>query len=176
MKLSSRKQLLKEAEEELETIKQENRLNESEIDFLIDRLKRDAVNFKKFDYRYSDMINGDNKKINVSITAKVPVSVYYDIENEEVRYDISENMGMSGISWSLAWRITGGAFILAINSPSGSWITFLICALPFPGQWPKNIKRPVLLLQKYITSTVLWMLLLLKVLPLIFPLTKKHFN
>ena len=93
MKLSSRKQLLKEAEEELETIKQENRLNESETDFLIDRLKRDAVNFKKFDYRYSDMINGDNKKINVSITAKVPVSVYYDVENEEVRYDISENMG-----------------------------------------------------------------------------------
>lgn len=93
MKLSSRKQLLKEAEKELETIKKENRLNESEIDFLIDRLKRDAVNFKKFDYRYSDMINGDNKKINVSITAKVPVSVYYDVENEEVRYDISENMG-----------------------------------------------------------------------------------
>ena len=93
MKLSSRKQLLKEAEEELETIKQENRLNESETNFLIDRLKKDTVNFKKFDKRYTDIINADAKKVSVPITAKVPVAVYYDVENEEVRYDISEDMG-----------------------------------------------------------------------------------
>ena len=93
MKLSSRKQLLKEAEEELETIKQENRLNESETNFLIDRLKKDTVNFKKFDKRYTDIINADAKKISVPITAKVPVTIYYDVENEEVGYDISENMG-----------------------------------------------------------------------------------
>ncbi len=94
MKLSSRKKLLKEAEEELETIKQENRLNESETNFLIDRLRRDTSNFKKLEKRYQDMINLSGKKtVSVPITTKVPVSLYYDIEHEEVRYDISEDGG-----------------------------------------------------------------------------------
>ena len=94
MKLSSRKQLLKEAEEELETIKQENRLNESETNFLVDRLQRDTSTFKKLEKRYQDMINLSGKKtVSVPITTKVPVSLYYDIEHDEVRYDISEDGG-----------------------------------------------------------------------------------
>jgi hypothetical protein len=93
MKLSSRKQLLKEAEEELGKIKDEATLNESETNFLVDRLRADTGNYKKFDKRYTDMINADAKKISVPITAKVPVSLYYDIEHEEVRYDISEDTG-----------------------------------------------------------------------------------
>ena len=94
MKLSSRKQLLKEAEEELEAIKKENRLNESETNFLIDRLQRDTSTFNKLEKRYQEMINLSGKTtVSVPITTKVPVSVYYDIEHDEVRYDISEGGG-----------------------------------------------------------------------------------
>jgi hypothetical protein len=40
------------------------------------------------------MINLSGKKtVSVPITTKVPVSFYYDIEHDEVRYDISDDGG-----------------------------------------------------------------------------------
>jgi hypothetical protein len=92
MKLTPRKQLLKEAVKELRNIKESGNLSTSSIQSLIGALRGERSKYHKFKLRYEQVANmyGAPAKM-LPIEVKGSVSIHYDFKKEKVELKVSDD-------------------------------------------------------------------------------------